>query len=39
MASPRSRRRSRSPVAADFRGEFGSGSMFYSGTGSVKYGW
>jgi autotransporter-associated beta strand protein len=26
-------------VAADFRGEFGSGSMFYSGTGSVKYGW
>jgi len=26
-------------VAADFRGEFGSGSVFYSGTGSVKYGW
>jgi len=26
-------------VAADIRGEFGSGSVFYSGTGSVKYGW
>jgi outer membrane autotransporter protein len=26
-------------LAADFRGEFGSGSVSYSGTGSVKYGW
>jgi outer membrane autotransporter protein len=26
-------------LQADIRGEFGSGSVFYSGTGSVKYGW
>jgi outer membrane autotransporter protein len=26
-------------LAADFRGELGSGSQAYSGTGTVRYGW